>query len=219
MVSLAILHILALHASGSNNPLGVRSDVEKIPFHPYYVWKDGFGLAIFFSLMVVIVFLFPYWLGDAENFKEANPLVTPVHIQPEWYLLYAYAILRSIPNKVGGVCALVASFSVLFLVPLLQLSPFRSLVFRPLSRVFFVLFLGDFLLLTWVGGLPVEDPYILLGQFASVFYFGYFLILSPLVGFFEDLCVHIAQTVEHFLCKQVGTSSILVVSFRNFYSW
>lgn len=139
---------MALHASGSNNPLGVRSDVEKVPFHPYYVWKDVFGLVFFFSLVVVLVLIFPYWLGDAENFKEANPLVTPVHIQPEWYLLYAYAILRSIPNKVGGVCALVASFSVLFFVPFLQLSPFRSLVFRPLSRVFFVFFLGDFLLLT-----------------------------------------------------------------------
>lgn len=101
-------------------------------------------------------------------------------------MLYAYAILRSIPNKVGGVCALVASFSVLFFVPFLQTSPLRSLVFRPLSRVLFFFFLGDFLLLTWVGGLPVEEPYIFLGQLAAAFYFGYFLVFSPLVSALED---------------------------------
>lgn len=187
LIALAILHILALHVTGSNNPVGVRSDVAKVPFHPYYVWKDLLGLVVFFFFMVLLVFLFPYWLGDAENFKEANPLVTPVHIQPEWYLLYAYAILRSIPNKIGGVLALVASFSVLFFVPYLQASPLRSLVFRPLSRVLFYFFLGNFLLLTWVGGLPVEEPYILLGQISGAFYFLYFLILSPVLGFLEDL--------------------------------
>ena len=186
LASLAFIHILALHASGSSNAVGVRSDVDKVPFHPYYIWKDAFGLVVFLSLMVVLVFLFPYWLGDAENFKEANPLVTPIHIQPEWYLLYAYAILRSIPNKIGGVFALLASFSVLFLLPFLQFSPFRSLAHRPLSQIFFLLFTGNFLLLTWVGGLPVEDPYILVGQISSIFYFCYFLIISPLVSFLEN---------------------------------
>ena len=112
--------------------------------------------------------------------------MTPIHIQPEWYLLYAYAILRSIPNKIGGVFALLASFSVLFLLPFLQFSPFRSLAHRPLSQIFFLLFTGNFLLLTWVGGLPVEDPYILVGQISSIFYFCYFLIISPLVSFLEN---------------------------------
>lgn len=146
-------------------------------------------------------------------------MVTPVHIQPEWYLLYAYAILRSIPNKVGGVFALIASFSVLFLVPFFQFNSCRSLVFRPLSRLIFLFFLGNFFLLTWVGGLPVEEPYILLGQLAAAFYFIYFLILGPLAGFLEDLCAHIAQMVERFLCKQVDTSSTLVVGLGIFCLW
>lgn len=190
LIALAGLHILALHSSGSSNPIGVRSDVSRVPFHPYYVWKDLFGLSLSLFLIISLVFFYPYWLGDAENFKEANPLVTPVHIQPEWYLLYAYAILRSIPNKIGGVCALVASFSILFFVPLLQSNPVRSLAFRPLSRVFFLFFLGNFLFLTWVGGLPVEEPYIVLGQLSASLYFIYFLVLSPLAGFIEDFSLH-----------------------------
>lgn len=185
LAALSILHILALHAYGSGNPLGLRAAVDKVPFFPYFVLKDLLGFSLFFLFLSSLVFFVPFFLGDPENFKQANPLVTPVHIQPEWYLLSAYAILRSIPNKVVGVFALVASFAVLFLMPYLHFSRLQALVFRPLSRVLFFLFIGDFLLLTWVGGLPVEFPYVAVGQASAAFYFSYFLVLNPLAGFLE----------------------------------
>lgn len=118
LVGLALVHLIALHEDGSNNPIGVRSDVDKIPFHYYYVLKDLYGAVVLAMVLSIFVFLFPYALGDSENFRQANPLVTPVHIQPEWYFLFAYAILRSIPNKLGGVVALAASLLVYFFLPL-----------------------------------------------------------------------------------------------------
>lgn len=132
-----MVHLIALHEDGSNNPIGVRSDIDKIPFHYYYVVKDLYGAVILAIVLSIFVFLFPYVLGDPENFRQANPLVTPVHIQPEWYFLFAYAILRSIPNKLGGVVALAASLLVLFLLPLLHKSRLRGLTFRPLSKILF----------------------------------------------------------------------------------
>lgn len=186
LAGLAVVHIIALHTEGSNNPIGVRSDIDKVQFHYYYVLKDSYGVAVLAIIVSVIVFLYPYFLGDAENFKQANPLVTPVHIQPEWYFLYAYAILRSIPNKLGGVVALFSSFLILFLLPILHSSSLRGLTFRPLSKILFLFLVGDFIVLTWIGGLPVEDPYIFVGQMAAIFYFAYFLIFSPLVGYLEN---------------------------------
>lgn len=186
LAGLALVHLIALHEDGSSNPIGVRSDIDKIPFHYYYVLKDLYGMVVLAIILSVFVFLFPYTLGDPENFRQANPLVTPVHIQPEWYFLFAYAILRSIPNKLGGVVALVASLLVLFFLPLLHKSRLRGLTFRPLSKILFWFLVADFLLLTWIGGQPVEDPYILIGQIASIFYFSYFLILSPLIGYLEN---------------------------------
>ena len=137
LAGLALVHLIALHEDGSNNPIGVRSDIDKIPFHYYYVLKDLYGAVVLAIVLSIFVFLFPYVLGDPENFRQANPLVTPVHIQPEWYFLFAYAILRSIPNKLGGVVALAASLLVLFFLPLLHKSRLRGLNFRPLSKILF----------------------------------------------------------------------------------
>ncbi len=186
LAGLSLIHLIALHEDGSNNPIGIRSDIDKIPFHYYYVLKDLYGLIVFIIILIVLVFLFPYSLSDPENFKQANPLVTPVHIKPEWYFLFAYAILRSIPNKLGGVVALIFSILILLFLPYLHLSKLRGLRFRPLSKIFFWFLVGDFLLLTWIGGQPVEDPYILIGQLASIFYFAYFLIFIPLISYLEN---------------------------------
>ena len=189
LVGLALIHLIALHEGGSNNPMGVRSDIDKIPFHHYYTVKDLYGVIILLIGLCVLVFFLPYLLGDAENFKPANPLVTPEHIKPEWYFLFAYAILRSIPNKLGGVIALLASVLILFFLPYLHRSKFRGVSLRQLSKIFFWFLVGDFLLLTWIGGQPVEEPYILIGQIASLFYFVYFLIIVPIVGILENrLC-------------------------------
>ena len=186
LAALAIVHLVALHEDGSHNPIGIRSDIDKVPFHYYYALKDLYGFIVLGIGLIILVFLFPYYLGDAENFKETNPLVTPVHIKPEWYLLFAYAILRVLPNKLGGVVALMFSILVLFLLPYLHNSRFRGVSFRPLSKLLFWFMVGDFLVLTWIGSQPVESHYILLGQMASIFYFSYFLILTPLVSYLEN---------------------------------
>uniref|UniRef100_A0AAU8HP01 Cytochrome b n=1 Tax=Silax daleus TaxID=3230861 RepID=A0AAU8HP01_9ECHI len=182
---LSVLHLLFLHETGSNNPLGVPSDFDKVPFHTYYTSKDVVGFLVFFLILSIFSLLYPTALSDPENFIPANPLVTPTHIQPEWYFLFAYAILRSIPNKLGGVVALVCSILVLFFVPVLHFSSQNACCFRPLSQLLFWLVVGNFFLLTWIGSQPVEDPYIFIGQASSLFYFVSFLVLLPLVGSFE----------------------------------
>lgn len=145
---LAIVHLIALHEEGSNNPVGVNSNIDKVLFHYYYVVKDLYGIVILLIVLSIIVFFFPYILGDAENFKQANPLVTPVHIKPEWYFLFVYAILRSIPNKLGGVVALVFSILVLFFLPYLHKNRFQGVRFRAISKGLFWFLVGNFLLLT-----------------------------------------------------------------------
>nr|AEL97197.1 cytochrome b [Hexatrygon bickelli] len=186
IAALTMVHLLFLHDAGSNNPTGLPSDMDKIPFHPYYSFKDILG---FFLLLFTITFLalfLPNLLGDAENFIPANPLITPTHIKPEWYFLFAYAILRSIPNKLGGVLALAFSIFILFLVPLLHTSKQRSLTFRPLTQIFFWLLIADTIILTWIGAQPVEQPFILIGQIASIFYFSLFLFFFPIAGWLEN---------------------------------
>nr|AMA07336.1 cytochrome b [Diodora graeca] len=177
IAGMSVLHLLFLHSKGANNPLGVGSGESSVPFHMYYVYKDVVGFLLAFVLLGVLVFFFPYLLGDPENFIPANPLVTPVHIQPEWYFLFAYAILRSIPNKLGGVVALVASVLVLFLVPLMKVGKFRSMSFYPVVQVLFWGLVGVFFILTWIGACPVEAPYEGIGQVFTVLYFCCYLFI------------------------------------------
>lgn len=185
ILALIMIHLLFLHQTGSNNPLGLNRNVDKIPFHPYFIYKDIFGFIVFLWILVTFIWKFNYLLIDPENFIPANPLVTPVHIQPEWYFLFAYAILRSIPNKLGGVIALVLSIAILLILPFTHSSKFRGLQFYPLNQILFWNIVIVASLLTWIGARPVEDPYILTGQILTVLYFSYFII-NPLLAKFWD---------------------------------
>nr|WIF28916.1 cytochrome b [Schizopygopsis younghusbandi] len=192
IAAMTILHLLFLHETGSNNPIGLNSDADKIPFHPYFTYKDLLGFVIMLFLLMLLALFSPNLLGDPENFTPANPLVTPPHIKPEWYFLFAYAILRSIPNKLGGVLALLFSILVLMVVPLLHTSKLRGLTFRPITQFLFWTLVADMIILTWIGGMPVEHPFIIIGQVASALYFALFLIFMPLAGWVENKALELA---------------------------
>nr|YP_010010053.1 cytochrome b [Anoplistes halodendri]QNS38610.1 cytochrome b [Anoplistes halodendri] len=185
VAALVIIHLLFLHQTGSSNPLGTKSNIDKIPFHPYFVIKDIVGFLILLSLLSFLALYSPYLLGDPDNFTPANPLVTPVHIQPEWYFLFAYAILRSIPNKLGGVIALVMSIAILYVVPFTNPQKFQSTQFYPLNKILFWSFFVIIILLTWIGARPVEDPYIMTGQILTILYFSFYII-NPLIALLWD---------------------------------
>nr|UGN11528.1 cytochrome b [Trogloglanis pattersoni] len=186
LVAMTLLHTLFLHETGSNNPIGLNSDTDKIPFHPYFSYKDLLGFVFLITAFTSLTLLSPNLLGDPENFTPANPLLTPPHIKPEWYFLFAYAILRSIPNKLGGVLALILSVLILMITPLLHTSKQQSLTFRPLSQLLFWSLVADMAILTWVGGMPVEHPFIIISQIASALYFSLFLIFNPLISWLEN---------------------------------
>nr|YP_009318344.1 cytochrome b [Angaria delphinus]AOZ71825.1 cytochrome b [Angaria delphinus] len=185
IAGMSVLHLLFLHQSGSNNPLGLNSDSDKVPFHSYYTFKDLVGFILLLFLLTMLVLLDPFLLGDPENFIPANPLVTPVHIQPEWYFLFAYAILRSIPNKLGGVIALAMSVVILFIVPISHMGKMRSMAFYPLNQFLFWTLVSILGILTWIGACPVEAPYEAIGQMFTVLYFSYYII-NPILHILWD---------------------------------
>nr|ATA63176.1 cytochrome b [Phascolosoma esculenta] len=177
IAAFSVLHLVFLHQTGSNNPLGISVPQQMIPFHPYYTFKDLVGFIWLLSLLLMISLLWPNYLSDPENFIPANPLVTPLHIKPEWYFLWAYAILRSIPNKLGGVLAMFAAILIFFLLPSIMTQERRSFAFYPLTQIVFWCFIANSILLTWIGGRPVEAPYDWLGQIFTIMYFFLFFFL------------------------------------------
>lgn len=189
IAGLSLVHLALLHKDGSNNPLGIDSAVDKVPFYPYFVLKDLYALSIYFIVFGFLVYFYPNLLGHPDNYIPADPLHTPAHIVPEWYFLPFYAILRSIPNKLGGVLAMFGSLLILFLIPFINTSEVRSTTFRPLFKIFYWLLVADFLILGWVGQKPVTDQYVFTGQVATVFYFAFFLVLLPLIGVIEKVLV------------------------------
>nr|AFY16830.1 cytochrome b [Leptobelus sp. HL-2012] len=182
-----IIHLFMLHQTGSSNPIGIKSNIDKMPFHPYYTIKDLMGVTSTLMLMLTLNMMEPYILSDPDNFTPADPMVTPIHIQPEWYFLFAYAILRSIPNKLGGVMALLMSIMILSIMPKSMNMKFKSLGFYPMSQILFWSFLSIFTLLTWIGSQPVEPPYINTGITLTIMYFLYFMIDPIMIKMWDKM--------------------------------
>ena len=187
IVGVVVLHLVALHRFGSNNPLGIdtRGPQDTIPFHPYYTIKDFFGLSVFLSFFAAAVFFFPNFMGHPDNYIPANALQTPAHIVPEWYFLPFYAILRAVPDKLGGVLAMFGAIAVLFILPWLDRSPVRSGRFRPIFKIFFWVFFADCLVLGYIGAMPAEGIYVVIGRVATVWYFLHFLLILPILSVAE----------------------------------
>nr|AAO66216.1 cytochrome b [Leioheterodon geayi] len=185
IISTSSIHIMLLHKEGSTNPLGTNSDTDKIPFHPYHSYKDTLMLTYMVTLLLITLSFYPDMFNDPENFSKANPLVTPQHIKPEWYFLFAYGILRSIPNKLGGTLALVMAVAILITAPFTHTSPIRSMTFRPMAQLMFWTLIATFFTITWAATKPVEPPFILISQITSILYFSFF-IMNPLLGLIEN---------------------------------
>nr|AAU87443.1 cytochrome b [Polemon collaris] len=185
IISMSSIHIMLLHNEGSNNPLGTNSDIDKIPFHPYHSYKDMLMLTMLITTLLIILSFLPNLFNDPENFSKANPLITPQHIKPEWYFLFAYGILRSIPNKLGGAIALLMSITILIMMPLTHTSNTRSATFRPLAQSMFWMLVATFITITWTATKPVEPPFMMIGQATSIIYFLFFM-LNPLLGWAEN---------------------------------
>ncbi|MGO9135517.1 MAG: cytochrome b [Methylovirgula sp.] len=187
IAAVVVLHIWALHVPGSNNPTGVevKSEKDTLPFHPYFTMKDAFALVCFLIFYCWFIFYIPNYLGDADNYIQANPLKTPVHIVPEWYYLPFYAILRSIPSKLGGVCAMFGAIILFAFLPWLDTSKIRSAVYRPLYRIFFWVFVACCIGLGYIGAMPPEGAYVTVGRILTTYYFLHLLVILPLLGFIE----------------------------------
>nr|ACT80189.1 cytochrome b [Asphondylia rosetta] len=189
ILMLTMIHIFFLHFTGSNNPLGINSNMMKIKFNPFFTIKDLMGLMVMIIMLIFMIIWLPYFFMDSDNFILANPMVTPVHIQPEWYFLFAYSILRAIPSKLGGVIALMMSIMILFFIPFMNLSKMKSNQFYYLSKLNFWFFFINNILLTWIGMQPVEMPFIFIGQMLSIFYF-MFYFLSPIIDLLTDKIIN-----------------------------
>nr|YP_010350255.1 cytochrome b [Virgulibracon endoxylaphagus]UOK09635.1 cytochrome b [Virgulibracon endoxylaphagus] len=186
LILFVLFHLIFLHESGSNNPLGVNSDFYKIIFHNYYTFKDMLSFTYILFMFFFLIFEYPYILGDPENFIIANPMVTPIHIQPEWYFLFAYTILRSIPNKLGGAIGLVTSIMILIIMPFLYKTKFQSLMFYPLNQIYFWMFFYSFILLTWLGSQPIEFPFLKISQYLTIFYFLFYFLNFYLMKLWDN---------------------------------
>jgi ubiquinol-cytochrome c reductase cytochrome b subunit len=186
LAALVVMHLIALHTHGSNNPLGITGNLDRIPFHPYFTFKDLVTVLFFILALSFFIFYAPNALGHPDNYIMANPMQTPVSIVPEWYLLPYYAILRSIPNKLLGVIAMFASLLILLAMPVLDTSRIRGSQFRPIMRFMFWVFSANFLILMWIGSQHPESPFLEIGQFATFLYFAWFLFLVPLTGIIEN---------------------------------
>ena len=193
LVALVLMHLIALHdTAGSTNPLGISGNYDRIPFAPYYLFKDLVTIFILIFVLSNFVFFAPNVLGDSDNYIMANPMQTPAAIVPEWYLLPFYAILRSIPNKLLGVVAMFSALLIILVLPVTNLSKLKNLQFRPFSKIIFFVFVVNFIILMIIGAKHVESPYIELGQISTILYFGYFLILVPIVTGIENLISNIS---------------------------
>lgn len=199
LAALAIIHMLTLHEHGSSNPLGISSNLDKIAMHPYFIFKDLVTIYLFFLVLAIIVTLYPNLLGHSDNYIPANPMSTPASIVPEWYLLPFYAILRSIPNKLLGVIAMFASLLILLILPITDTSRIRGSQFRPFMKLFFWMLVVVFFILMWIGSEHPTSPFVEVGQFATAFYFLWFILFVPAIGIIEnslfDLALHKTRNV------------------------
>jgi len=196
IAGVTLIHLSLLHKEGSNNPLGINTNLETIPFYPYFYVKDLLFFFIFLAVFSFFLFFYPNTLGHPDNYIPANPLVTPPHIVPEWYFLPFYAILRSIPDKLGGVAAMGGAIVILLALPIINTSKIRSSKFRPIFRFLYWFWVADFLILGWIGQKPVESPYVEVGVCATIFYFVFLLIIIPVVGLIEEFLLKQSSETE-----------------------
>nr|YP_010990628.1 cytochrome b [Diostrombus politus]WOW99046.1 cytochrome b [Diostrombus politus] len=182
-----ITHLIFLHETGSSNPIGMKNKIDKIPFHPFFTTKDIMGMSITMMIFLTILNINPTLTMDPENFIPANPMVTPIHIQPEWYFLFAYAILRSIPSKLGGVIALLMSILMFLTLPFSMKNKFQSSSMYPFNKIFYWIMINTFILLTWTGARPVEEPYIFTSQILTIMYFMFFINNPVMVKIWDKL--------------------------------
>nr|ARX96664.1 cytochrome b [Eucera floralia] len=187
IMMLVIMHLFSLHLTGSSNPLGSNSNIYKIPFHPYFTIKDMLGITIIMFIYFLIIFQIPYYLGDPDNFKIANSMSTPIHIKPEWYFLFAYSILRSISNKLGGVIMMLMSILILYILPMFKNYLMKTNKFYPISQILFWLFINNFIMLTWLGMQMIEQPFIMLNKIFTMMYFMYFLLTFYMNNLWDKL--------------------------------